>query len=225
MRLCVIWAVSTLILFSLISGKQVHYLLPAFPAMALLFAYASTKAKPGSFAWLPLLAVSAAAIAIASGQISSKDLAELTPAWPLYALGVLCAGLAVQLVRLPLIAGNVLAGVGLTLGLHGVIATTGLYAAFDGREMVTFVAQQSVNGLATTQNPYNAEFNFAARLTRPVATPADAKAWAKWAADHPKGSIFGVIKDNPILAAPRQTLRYMGKDWGIWPASAAISRE
>lgn len=224
-RLCVIWAVSVLILFSLISGKQVHYLLPAFPAMALLFAYASTKANKGSLAWLPLLGCAAVAVAIASGQISSKDLADLTPAWPLYAFGLLCAGLAMQVVRLPLIAGHVLAGVGLTLGLHGVIATTGLYAAYDGREMAVLLAQEQGFGLATTQTPYHAEFNFAAGLTAPVATPKDAAEWALWAKNHPKGLIFGLIKDNPMTVAPTQTLRYMGKDWGIWRRAAIISLE
>jgi len=222
-RMCVIWAVSALVLFSFISGKQVHYLLPTFPAMALLFAYASTKAKRGTFAWLPLLGFAATAVAIASGQISSKDLVDLTPVWPLYAFGLLCAGLAVQAFRLPLIAGNVLTGVGLTFGLHDVIATTGLYAAFDGRELVTMLAQEQGFGLATTQNPYHAEFNFAAGLTTPVATPKDAAAWAAWANDHPKGLIFGLIKDNPMTVAPDQTLRYMGKEWGIWRRAAVIS--
>jgi len=35
-RFCVAWAVSVLVIFSLISGKKVHYLLPELPAMALL---------------------------------------------------------------------------------------------------------------------------------------------------------------------------------------------
>lgn len=222
-RMCAIWAVSELILFSFISGKQVHYLLPAFPAMALLFAYASTKAARGSFAWLPVLAIAALAIAVAGGVIASKDMADLTPAWPLYAFGLLCAALAVQMLRLPLIAGHVLAGFGLTLGLHGVIATTGLYAAYDGREIAGLVAQEAGNGLATTQAPYHAEFNFAARLTEPVATPNGAVAWAKWLEDHPKGMIFGLLKNSQITVTPAQTLRYMGKDWGIWFAPAAIS--
>ena len=58
-KLCTIWATSTLILFSLISGKQAHYLLPAYPAMALLFAYASVRAKSGSMAWVALLLIAA----------------------------------------------------------------------------------------------------------------------------------------------------------------------
>lgn len=37
-RLLIAWAVPALVIFSLISGKQLHYLLPEFPAFALLFA-------------------------------------------------------------------------------------------------------------------------------------------------------------------------------------------
>ena len=222
-RMCVIWAAFSLILFSFISGKQVHYLLPTFPAMALLFAYASTKAARGSFAWVPMGIVAALAVAVAAGQVSSKELADLTPLWPVYAFAALCAGLALQMFRLPLIAGHVLAGVGLTLGLHGVIATTGLYVAYDGRVIAALVAAGEAGGVATTQSPYNAEFNFAARLTTTVATPPDAAAWTVWATDHPKGMVFGLIQDTPITALPAQTLRYMGKDWGIWPATAVTS--
>ena len=222
-RMCVIWAASVLILFSFISGKQVHYLIPVFPAMALLFAYASTKVTSGSFAWVPMVLLAALAIAAAVGRVSSKGLADLTPLWPIYAFAVLCAVLALQMWRFPLIAGHVLAGVGLTLGMHGVIATTGLYAAYDGREIAALVSASEADGVATTNAPYHAEFNFAARLTTPVATPTDANAWAAWAKDHPKGMIFGVIGNMSPPSKPSQTLRYMGKDWGVWPAASAIS--
>jgi 4-amino-4-deoxy-L-arabinose transferase-like glycosyltransferase len=37
-RLCLAWAVPVFVAFSLISGKQVHYVLPLFPAIALLIA-------------------------------------------------------------------------------------------------------------------------------------------------------------------------------------------
>ncbi len=50
-RFCLIWFVSGFLVFSLISGKQVHYLLPLLPALALLlsraFAGVQTVAKPG----------------------------------------------------------------------------------------------------------------------------------------------------------------------------------
>ena len=225
-RMCAIWAVSSLILFSAISGKQVHYLIPTFPAMALVFAYALTKAARGwSFAALPLLAIAGVVVALGPGLLPpGGGVADQPALWLLLAFAALCAVLALLVWRLPTLPGHLLAGVGLTLGLHGVIATTGLYAAYDGREMASLVAASEARGVATTNTGYNAEFNFAARLTTPVATPANAAAWGTWANDHPDGMIFGVLENIPFTAEPTETLTYMGKDWGIWPSSAAISQ-
>ncbi len=43
LRLLVAWVVPAFVTFSLISGKQLHYLLPEFPAFALLFAHLLAK--------------------------------------------------------------------------------------------------------------------------------------------------------------------------------------
>lgn len=151
-KLCTIWAVSTLILFSLISGKQAHYLLPAYPAMALLFAHASTRAKSGSLAWAPLLLIATGAGTIGLGLIPAKaDLAQLAPYWPLTAFAALCLILSLLIWRLPRIPGHLLAGIGLTLGLHGIIATTGLYAAYDGQSLANTLAAHEADGLASHQ--------------------------------------------------------------------------
>ena len=222
-RMCAVWAVSTLVLFSLISGKQVHYLIPTFPAIALLFAGAGVGGR--AFAALPLVAIAVLIAVISPGLIPpGGDIAAQPAAWPIWAFAGLCLGLALLVWRLPTLPGHVLAGIGLTLGLHGVIATTALYAAYDGDKIASMLAEMAGSGLATTQDPYHAEFNFAARLTNPVATPADSAAWAQWTADHPKGVIFGIVQTSGMTTPPFETLRYMGKDWGFWPANAAISR-
>jgi len=45
-RLCVVWLVVVFFSFSLISGKQLHYLLPTLPGFALLAAYLFVKLPP-----------------------------------------------------------------------------------------------------------------------------------------------------------------------------------
>ncbi|MDZ4396012.1 hypothetical protein [Cypionkella sp.] len=223
-KLCTIWAASTLILFSLISGKQAHYLLPAYPAMALLFAYASVRAKSGSLASVALLLLAAGAGAIGLGFIpATGDLALLAPYWSLTALAALCVVLAVLIWRLPRIPGHLLAGTGLALGIHGIIATTGLYAAYDGQSLANTLAPHEADGLAVSNAEYNAEINFLGRLTSPVALTPDLASLTAWAQAHPNGVFFGRVKENPLTARPQQVFRYMGDDWGLWPASA-ISR-
>ncbi len=217
LRLCAIWAGSALLLFSLISGKQAHYLLPAFPAMALLFARAG-QARLSLAAW-PLLAVSGLSAAVGLGLFPmNKDLALLMPFWPLLAFSALCAVLALMIWRLPTLPGHLLAGVGLALGLHGVIATTGLYAAYDGRPLAAQLAAHPEGGLAVTNAEYHAEINFLARLTAPVAHLTDAAALADWARAHPQGMVFGRVRESPLTVSPQQVLTYMGQDWGLWPA-------
>jgi len=226
-RLCTIWAGTTLVLFSLISGKQAHYLLPAYPAVALLFSVALSRAKAGrgSLAVLPLLLLSAGAGAVGLGLIpASGDLALLAPVWPLTGFAVVCLMLALLLWVLPRLPGHVLAGVGLVLAIHGVIVTTGLYRAYDGTDLAMALAGHEASGLAVTNGEYHAEINFLARLTTPVALTPDPASLTAWARAHPQGMVFGRVEENPLKVAPQEVFRYMGKDWGLWPA-ALISPE
>jgi 4-amino-4-deoxy-L-arabinose transferase-like glycosyltransferase len=221
-RLCMIWAAATLVLFSLISGKQVHYLIPAFPAVALLIAAQPLRR---GFGWLALFVLAGLAILAGLGLLPmSGDLAKLTPLWPLTAFGAALALLAVlQLSSKPL-AGNLAAGVGLALALHGLVALTSLHDTYDGHTLALRLAEAAPQGLAVTNAEYNAEVNFLGRLTAPVALTPDAETLRNWAQTHPQGTVFGRIKESPLKAAPAETFDYMGQAWGLWPASA-ISRE
>ena len=226
LRLCAIWAASTLLLFSLISGKQVHYLLPAFPAVALIFAAGLPVApgRGGALAAAPLLVLAGAAAALGFGAVAlPKDLAGLAPLWPLLAFATAMLALAGLVWRLPLVPGHLLAGIGLALGLHGVIWSTSLHAAYDSAALVARLAPHVAGGLATTNSAYNAEVNFALRLTHPVATPATPAALADWARAHPQGMIFGLKRQDLLTAEPQEVLRYMGRDWALWPAAAAVT--
>ncbi|OZA16770.1 MAG: hypothetical protein B7Y02_02865, partial [Rhodobacterales bacterium 17-64-5] len=195
------------------------YLLPAYPAMALLFAYASTRARSGSLAWLPLVLIAAGAGAVGLGLIpAAADLVLLAPYWPLTVFAALCILLALLIWRLPRIPGHLLAGAGVTLGIHGLIVSTGLYATYYGQNLATTLAAYESDGLAVTNAEYNAEINFLARLTTPVALTPDLPSLTAWAQSHPNGMIFGLVKENPLTAKPQQVFNYMGDDWGLWPA-------
>lgn len=219
LRLCAIWAGSALILFSLISGKQAHYLVPAFPAVALLFARAGQGRR--SFAAVPLLAMAGLVAVLAPGLVPSAGAAAgLAAHWPLLAFAALCGVLAWAVWRLPTLPGHLLAGAGVALGLHGVIATTGLYAAYDGRPLAAQLAVHADAGLASFNAQYHAEINFLAGLTSPVALLTDAAALSDWAKAHPNGMIFGRVDESPLTVPPSQVLQYMGQDWGLWTSAA-----
>jgi 4-amino-4-deoxy-L-arabinose transferase-like glycosyltransferase len=229
-RMAMIWAGAALVLFSLISGKQAHYLMPEFPAAALLFARGLARlgeggagdGRGGSLAPLVPALIGLAALALAAGLIpAGGDLSDLVPLSAVAMFGALNLALGLAVWRLPFRAGQVLAGAGVAALAHLLIATTGLGAAHDASTIAARLVPVADRGLAISGVTYNAEFNFAARLTRPVATPATPAELAAWSAAHPGGLVFGPLGRVPLTAAPETTLRYHGLTWGFWPAGVA----
>jgi 4-amino-4-deoxy-L-arabinose transferase-like glycosyltransferase len=224
LRFCALWAVSALLLFSMISGKQVHYLIPAFPAVALMVGFASAKALRG---WGGVGLAIAAVLAIGLGQgliAMPAHMDPIAPLWPLTGFGVVLLALALLARLLPQNLGRVAIGAGFALGLHAVIVLTSLYPSYDGQALANRLAQLAPNGLAVSNVEYHAEVNFLGRLTNPVALTPDLDSLRLWALAHPQGTVFGRLNENPLTAAPQEVFHFMGQDWGLWPA-AAISRE
>lgn len=226
-RLCLIWAASGLVLFSLIGGKQVHYLLPELPAVALLMARGLGFVRPdtrgGSLAALVPLALGALALAAGAGFIPLKgDLATLSPAWALFLFGAVCIGLAAATIRLPLVRGHLVLGLGLAAALHLLAMTTLLTPTFDAGPIAQRLARAEAAGIAFTGAGYHAEFNFKARLANPVATPTNADELAKWAVLHPGGVIIGPVGRAKIATPPTETWWFRHILYGLWPAEAGL---
>lgn len=227
-RLCLIWAGSGLVLFSLISGKQVHYLIPEFPAVALLVARAmgSDRLRGPVFSLAPLLPalLGVGLLVLSSGLIPAKgDLLLLTPAIAVVAVGLLALAIAAIGWATPTMAGAAVSGIGLVLVLNALVAATGLYRGYDARPIAARLSAAEENGLAVIAMPYNAEFNFAGRLTSPVATPRSEAELRDWAASNPEGLIFGPV--TALKTAPEATERYNGIDYGFWPTSVLSVQE
>lgn len=221
-RFAGLWALSALVLFSAISGKQVHYLMPELPALALLVARlgrdlpARAGLRPAALA---LLALAGLALAAAAGAMRLPDLlSSHTAGVGLAAFGAVVAGLALVAWRAPLLIGHAVAGAGLTLALSLAVAATGAGAAYDPRPIAARLSRAAPDGIALVGMSYNAEFNYAARLTVPVDTPATDIALADWVRTHAGGTVFGPIdrvgRDDPPVA----TERYGTRTFGFWPA-------
>jgi 4-amino-4-deoxy-L-arabinose transferase-like glycosyltransferase len=221
-RFCIVWAGAALALFSVIGGKQMHYLLPELPAFALLVARVlrpmDADRRGGSAAIVLPLALLAVAIAAFSGAVPGVPAA----AAGLLALGA--AGIAALLWRLPLRAGHMATGLALPVVLHLAIAFGGFGARFDTEDIAKAVAQAVPNGVAVFGMPYNADFNFRARLTVPVALPASEADLVAWAATHPEGAVFAPVRAVPTAPAPLTVWTYRDRLFGMWPASAFTAR-
>jgi 4-amino-4-deoxy-L-arabinose transferase-like glycosyltransferase len=220
-RLSAIWAISALVLFSLISSKQVHYLIPELPAMALLLARVSGDAPLGRLrlACLPLVALALVAFGAAAGWISLGHAAEILSSLVLVAAGVAFLGLAVAFWRAKSLAAQAGAGLAVVAVVQGAVLFSGVLAAYDGTAIAARLAQAEPGGLAIAGMTYNAEFNFAARLTTPIATPGSASDLRLWAVAHPDGLVFGPQDRIPVTTPPEWSAVYNGYTLGFWPAS------
>ncbi len=219
-RLCLIWAGAALVLFSLTGGKQVHYLMPEFPAIALLVGRAQAEARLTG-ALVPALLVAllgVAALAAAAGLVPLGDAAELLqPPLVLAGWGVLAAALAWGGYRLGGAAGITLLGLGLVLAVDLLFGATRAREIYGGDAIVRALQEaDEADGIAVAGWGYNAEFNFAARLERPVAELDDPAAIAAWAAAHPRGRIVARVGPEAPGWTPRLTTRYLDRDYGVW---------
>lgn len=218
-RLCLVWGGAALVLFSLTSGKQVHYLIPEFPAIALILARAR-EAGPrlrvgppaAAMGLLGCLGLAAAAGVVALGD--GAGLAQPPVALAVWALGL--AALTWMALRLGGAAGIATLGLGLVLSLDLLIGTTQAREQYGGSEIAGLLADAGDDGIAVYGFPYNAEFNFAARLDHPVAEPEDPAALAAWVADHPGGRIVGRIAADSPDWSPRLSTDYRGRAYAVW---------
>ena len=219
LRLCAVWAGAALVGFSLISGKQPHYLVPELAAMALIFARLS-GGKLRLHLWVavvPVLLVAALVVLVAVGIIAPGDMGDLLKprsvllAWVLFAVALCWFS-----VRLGGLGGGVTLALGLVLSINLLIGMTGIRAAYDTQTIAARIAPSLPDGVAYVGQEYNAEFNFAGRMAIPLATPKDAAALAVWMHDHPQGLILGKVGRADIAWPPQETLVFRNTPYAIW---------
>ncbi|MGD9916817.1 MAG: ArnT family glycosyltransferase [Paenirhodobacter sp.] len=226
LRLVLVQALAGLALFSLISGKQIHYLIPELPAVALIFARALIgDARDMSRDWRGALPVALITALLGIGLLGvalglwgdAKTAALIAPLPPVAAFAALCLLLAFAALRLPRAAGMATLGLGLVLGLAGLIGTTALEPAYDSAPIAHELAAHEAQGIAVVTDRYNAEFGFEGRLTQPVDLPEPDQA-AGWLAAHPGGMLAGECKAVPLDPAQAIKVFFYGADWCLWEA-------
>ncbi len=192
LRFCATQGLSVLAVFSLISGKRIHYLLPIFPAMALFAARALSQARPTLTrrdhlpAGLLLALFGLALLLLPLGQGSANnEMADIAAKTPLVAkLILLGLGLAVlswcpadPTADVRVLA---LAMLGLMLTLHLVFRLAGwqYYSLQAFAERLAVVDSQGVP--IAHWREYHGDFNFLGRLRQPLVvidTKGDLLTW------------------------------------------------
>jgi 4-amino-4-deoxy-L-arabinose transferase-like glycosyltransferase len=197
-RLCLAWIVPVFVIFSLISGKQPHYLLPLFPAFALLAALALDSGTE-SRAWdaivpaLLLLAVGCALMMIRlvpfPGEYARVMMSVNRWSGAVLIAAVLAPVAACRLnaaCRPALVSSmSVVAVIVLQASLAGVLAH------FDMHDISAYVSMLEKENIPVCYvGKYSGTFNFLGRLRKPLDVIGEGQV-PQWVRGHPEGRVIG----------------------------------
>ena len=202
-RFCLAWMLPVFIAFSFISGKQPHYLIPLFPAFALLTARALLGFS-GTRVGLPALltvALGGVLILAASGQVATLNalVESPPPLWPGVLL-VLLGGatwIAGRRGISPLINMTLL-GAG-TLALIQLAAMHALRPLYTIKPMALAIRQvQEAGRPVANAARYHAQYQFLGRLEAPL-VELQGTELVRWLEAHPEAHVVMYLKDRQNL--------------------------
>lgn len=205
-RFLAIWGLATLVLFSLISGKQAHYLLPTLPAVALALAAAPLPRRGvgpliASLAAIVLVLIWAALLATGRAKINGVAVVSLGLTTFALAGGIAVAGLALVVFaarRAPILGWAMVAPVALLV--IQLVLRPAVFEHYDTSRFAAELSRAPEAGVAIVGYPYQGEFGFTARLSAPIVVLSEANL-AGWVAAHPGGLLI-TGSDQPGMPSP-----------------------
>lgn len=214
LRFCLAWVVPVFVAFSFISGKQIHYLVPLFPAFALFAGHVLTQGKAGAL-WLPVLlsAVGGAAMVYLAATELPKNLKiwGQLPWWP----GVVLLAVALAAIRLGKSENlrlPVLASLGaLLFALVQCYVSPGAARNYDMHPLAQAIRQQQMQGVPVANlGKYHAQYQFAGRLEQPLTQLGLSDLYA-WLQKNPQGAVVVYVGGKQALPESIFSQPYRGE--------------
>ena len=209
MRFLGVWLLPVFVFFSLISGKQMHYLLPLFPGVALLFARAlvedpGKRRGAGLLPALPLLALAAALLAgmkLPEPLHSTLTAPALFSAFFFIALAFAVLELRRRTTALSTTV-HLAAGAALLVGFFSVALLPAAMKSLDVRPIARHLAKLEAEGvkLAFFEEDYPGIFDFVGRLRQPIAVFKERQDAIRWCAEHPDGRLIDIMRPKNVPA-------------------------
>ncbi|HEX7112198.1 MAG TPA: glycosyl transferase [Mizugakiibacter sp.] len=230
-RFALAWCVPPFLAFCLISGKQVHYLIPLLPGLALGAAavLAQAGARVAARLYALFAVVAAAGLAALPWWAARKYGFEPQPALAGFALVPLAAAIALwRAARRTTPRGIALAATAVAAAtlLAGALA---MAPAMDVTPAARFVAATQAEGRPIAHiSWHNGLFGYTGRLRQPlpVIERADVRAWCL---AHPDGYLMASEDhDEPQGVAPWRSWPYFNSGHrriGVWRASDLIAAQ
>ncbi len=236
-RFCVLWVLSGLVIFSAISGKAPHYLLPLFPGFALLLGRYLTlqedRLRPFD-SLLPAFLVAALGAALSTWPSIYAAWPAVPRAWTLpgwTSTTYLLFGIGLGLAAVVTVASRaardgfdaVRALLVLPLSLVVLAHAVGIApgkAAFDLAPAGRYLHEQESAGRAIAiLVDYHGEFNFVGRLRRPVAE-LDGQNLPAWLDANPNGVVLTRSRKLPTApVAPAYSQPMGGRTLAAWDSA------
>ncbi len=224
LRFCLAWMAPVFIFFSFISGKQIHYLVPLFPAFALFAGHLLAKGRAGGL-WLPaLLSALVGGVMIYFAAVGLPDSLSVwgkLPWWPGLALLVAAAATiwagkpeGRRLQALAVLAASLFALVQLYI-------VPSAARSYDLHPMANVINKLQQQGIPVANlGRYHAQFQFAGRLEQPLAelSSADLPAWLE---KNPQGAVVGYVSRKQKLPESLFSQPYRGKTAVLMSAEQA----
>jgi len=226
------WLLPVLLVFSLISGKQLYYLLPEYAGFALLLAAAlgqrhrqsAGAAKSGWLGPWPLalvnlglgVALTLLPWLVIHGRVHSPMLSAMAPV-SIYvgAAYLLLGGLLLVRGRGELVRIAIVGAIGAVVA-NGLFSTV-LWPAFNLKPAADVLARAQAQGLPIANlESYEGQFHFLGRLTQPIQSLHTEPELQAWTAAHPKGLIISY--PDSMTPTMRQQAAYTQPFRGVWMA-------
>jgi len=219
-RFCGVWIAAVALALCFVNGKQVHYLMPEIPALALLLACGLTRGA-ASERTLNTRVIGAATAFCGLALLVRPLLGLLPDRVTDPAFGSLWWGVPILLSGVWLIVspvGSPLSGVRriataavLNIALLHVGAKPGVLDQFDVAPLAREIARLEAEGAEILHHQaYHGEYHFAGRLTRriPMATTLEER--DRWIRQHPRGWVIQAFADagDPVLARATASIPY-----------------
>jgi 4-amino-4-deoxy-L-arabinose transferase-like glycosyltransferase len=192
-RLALSWALPALLGFSLISGKQIHYLVPEMPAFAMIIAAALFRAKRNSWNWLPAIVVVLVSVSIVGlNHFGMERFQGMSPSPWLVLGGMLVAALWLTASRVLPRQQIPLATLGMLLWLVAIHywGIRPLGPVYDVRPVAVAIHElQAAGTLVAHTEGYHDQYQFLGRLEEPL-TLVSRSGLKEWLANHPEAALI-----------------------------------